>query len=222
MSSPEPTAGAPSPAEPLLETQYYELLFWKEKWPYRDWAIPELQKLRHADAAWLLSNLGFRQRDELSFHGFEGDVLEVGCGPIGFFELMRGVEVTAIDSLMGAYAAEIRYSTLGKRGSATYAAKRLDEVAETYKFVVCSNVLDYSDDWMEFLEMLVRRLRPDGELLLSTDTRTRPSIGHSQVFTAAQLRRALDWLGLRAIQTFRVEGPSNDLCEHRVLARIGF
>lgn len=204
------------------EGQRYELLYWKEKWPYRDWAIPELQKLRHADATWLLTNLGFAKKDDFTFDGFVGDVLEVGCGPLGFFELTRGVCVTAIDSLMGAYAAEIRYATLGPRGSTTYTDKRLDEITDQYRFVVCSNVLDLTSDWMEFLELLVRRVRPDGELLLVTDTRSRPTVGHTQVFTPDQLRRALGWLGMKRAAVFQVTKPASTQCDARVLARIGF
>jgi 2-polyprenyl-3-methyl-5-hydroxy-6-metoxy-1,4-benzoquinol methylase len=134
---------------------------------------------------------------------------------------MRGVEVTAIDTLMAPYAAEIPYSILGKRGATTYEAGRLEEATGAYRFVVCGNVLDYSDDWMEFLEAAVSRMAPGGELLLSTETRTRPSVGHSQVFTAAQLKRALKWLGLREMRCFRVEPPSNDLSEHLVFVRAG-
>ena len=212
-------AGAITAGVPLSEAQQYELLFWKERWPYRGWAVPQLQDLRHADGVWLLKNVGLQQRDEFSFDGFEGRVLEVGCGPIGFFELMRGVEVTAIDTLMAAYASEIPYSLLGTRGATTYTSRRLEEEPGTYKFVVCGNVLDYSDDWMEFLEAAVARVEPGGELILSTDTRTRPSVGHPQVFTAAQLKRALKWLGMRELRCFRADPPSNELCEHLVFVR---
>jgi SAM-dependent methyltransferase len=205
----------------LNEFQRYELLFWKERWPYRDWSIAELQKLRHADASWFLTNLGFGRRDEASFEGFEGDVLEVSCGPIGFFELMRGVEVTAADPLLGVYAAEIPYAQLGRRGSTTYVSGALGDVPGEFDFVVCRNTMDATDDWMEFLEQMVEMLRPNGELLLLTDTRTRPTVGHPQVFTASQLRRVLGWLGLRRFHCFRADKPASDMCEHRVFVRAG-
>jgi 2-polyprenyl-3-methyl-5-hydroxy-6-metoxy-1,4-benzoquinol methylase len=204
------------------ESQQYELEFWRDKWPYRDWPITDLQKLRHGDAAWFLSSVGFARKGEFAFEGFSGDVLEVGCGPIGFFELTQGVMVTAIDSLMGPYAAEIPFSTLGARGSTTYVAKGLGEITDQYRFVVCSNVLDHTADWMEFLELLVDRMRPDGELLLTTDTRSRPLIGHSQFFTPEQLRRAMKWLGLRTFECFRVEEQKSNHCDARVFARARF
>jgi 2-polyprenyl-3-methyl-5-hydroxy-6-metoxy-1,4-benzoquinol methylase len=205
------------------ESQRYELLYWKEKWPYRTWPIEELQKLRHADATWLLSNLGFAKKDEFTFQGFEGTVLEVGCGPLGFFELTRGVAVTAIDSLMKAYASEISYATLGARGAATYLDKNLEEITDTYRFVVCSNVLDHTADWMEFLEELVKRVSPDGELLLVTDTRSKPMVGHTQVFTPDHLKRALSWLGMKRVVQYRVDDQkNNNHCDWRVFARVGF
>ncbi len=207
-------------ADALPEAQRCELMFWKERWPYRDWSIPELQKLRHGDAEWLLTNLGFTRNDEHSFVGFSGDVLEVGCGPLGFFELMRGVTVTAIDSLMCLYAAEIPYSTLGARGSATYVDKGLAEITDRYRYVVCSNVLVHTPDWMEFLELLVSRVRPGGELLLVTDTRPRPVMTDTQVFSPAQIRRALQWLGIKREVEFRAEPISNPVSEFRVLTRV--
>src|SRR5262249_38952369 len=147
----------------------------------------------------------------------QGSVLEVGCGPIGFFELTRGVRVTAIDSLMGSYAAELRYATLGVRGSSCYVHKSLDEVDERYAFVVCTNLLDSCADWTELLEHLVGAVEKGGELLLVTDARRRPVAGCTQVFTPEQLRRALRWLGTRGLGCFRVEDPTSALGDHRVL-----
>lgn len=200
-------------------SQDFELNFWKHRWPYRHLPLPELQTLRHGDAKWLMKNLGFAAQGERAFDGFKGTVLEVGCGPIGFFELAEDVRVTAIDSLMGAYAREIPYSLLGPRGSATYIDRGLEHIDQTFDFVVCSNVLDHTADWMEFLEELVLRVAPGGELLMMTDTRGKPILGHTQVFAPAQLRRALRWLGLTVEKHYRVEESKNDHCDYRVFAR---
>lgn len=202
-------------------SQNFELEFWKNRWPYRHLPLNELQNLRHADAKWLLRNVGFAPLNEYEFEGFAGNVLEVGCGPIGFFELTQGVKATAIDSLMGAYAREISYSTLGERGNATYLDKGLQEIQSTFDFVVCSNVLDHTADWMEFLEELVKRVGPEGQLILMTDTRGKPMLGHTQVFSPDQLRRSLRWLGLAAEHHFRVEPSKNDHCDFKVFSRSG-
>jgi 2-polyprenyl-3-methyl-5-hydroxy-6-metoxy-1,4-benzoquinol methylase len=135
---------------------------------------------------------------------------------------MQGVMVTAIDSLMGPYAAEIPFSTLGARGSTTYVAKDISELTDRYRFVVCSNVLDHTADWMEFLEHLAARVRPDGELLLATDTRSKPMIGHNQVFTPEHLKRAMKWLGLRRFEYYRVDDNKSNHCDARVFVRAGF
>jgi 2-polyprenyl-3-methyl-5-hydroxy-6-metoxy-1,4-benzoquinol methylase len=178
-----------------------------------------MQELRHGDGTWLLKNLNMPPNGPHSFEGFTGSVLEVGCGPIGFFELTEGVEVLAIDSLMAAYAREIPYSTLGRRGSSTYAATLLQDITDKFRFVVCSNVLDHTADWMEFLELLANRVEPNGQLLLMSDTRGYPAAGHTQVFTPSQCQRALRWLGLTKSYYFRFESFANAHADHRVFAR---
>ena len=44
-----------------MDSQRYELNFWREQWPYRDKPIAELQELRHCDAAWFLGVMGFER-----------------------------------------------------------------------------------------------------------------------------------------------------------------
>lgn len=201
------------------DSQRYELDFWKNHWPYRHLPMSEMQELRHRDATWLLTSLGFQKQGERGFAGFAGSVLEVGCGPIGFFELVEGVRVTANDSLMRAYASEIPYSTLGTRGSSTYVESGVEAITEKFRFVVCSNVLDHTADWLEFLELLASRVDAGGELLLMTDTRDRPASGHTQVFSPAQLRRALRWLGLGTLKHDRVERVTDGHCDSRIFIR---
>ena len=202
------------------ESQNYELTFWKTRWPYRDWPLPELQKLRLEDAAWLLKNLGFNRASPQKWDGFAGTVLEVGCGPLGFFELTEGVDVTANDSLMAAYAREIPFSTLGRRGSANYITQGVQDITETYDFVVCSNVLDHTADWMEFLELLVNRVKPaGGQLLLVTDTRGNPIPGHTQVFSPGQLMRALKWMNLDILYHRTDDKSQAGHCDHQVFVR---
>ncbi len=217
-------AGAPQPsanAESWSESQRYELDFWKNRWPYRDWSLDKLQELRLADAAWVLRNLGFTQTGPRTWEGFTGSVLEVGCGPIGFFELVEGVQVTANDSLMAAYAAEIPYATMGRRGSANYVGTQVQDFTQRFRFVLCSNVLDHTADWMEFLELLTNRVEPGGQLLLITDTRGRPMPGHTQVFSPAQLQRALRWLGMKTVHCWRVdEKKKDDHKDYQVFARV--
>lgn len=47
---------------------------------------------------WFLGKMGFTYgSSHYRYEGFEGKVLEVGSGPIGFFEKVEGVTVTAQD-----------------------------------------------------------------------------------------------------------------------------
>lgn len=220
---PSPTAPARKVSanpEEWAESQKYELDYWKNSWPFRELPIAELQEQRNRDARWLLRSLGFTTASDYAFEGFGGSVLEVGCGPIGFFELIENVTATAIDSLMRLYAQEIPYSLLGTRGNATYIDNKLEDVAETFRFVVCSNVLDHTADWMEFLEQLTRRVGPDGELLLVTDTRGNPAEGHTQVFSPDQAVRALRWLGFPNVKSTKVERGLSEHCDARLFLRV--
>ncbi|WP_410963477.1 methyltransferase domain-containing protein, partial [Salmonella sp. SAL04292] len=57
------------------------------------------------------------------------------------------------------------------------------DIESAFDFVVCSNVLDHTADWIQFLIDCVGRLRTGGELLLVTDSRGVPAIGHTQIFS---------------------------------------
>lgn len=70
----------------------------------------ELIALRARDAEWFLGSMNFTKTATGVYKGFRGRVLEVGCGPIGFFEAVFDVQVTAIDPLMRAYPCWARWS----------------------------------------------------------------------------------------------------------------
>ncbi|HGJ8019535.1 TPA: hypothetical protein ACJX2O_005299, partial [Pseudomonas aeruginosa] len=104
-TAPDVRSVASADPEQWIHSQEYELSFWKDKWPYRHLSVEELQEARHKDAMWFLGKMGFTYgSSHYRYEGFEGKVLEVGSGPIGFFEKVEGVTVTAQDSLMGLYA----------------------------------------------------------------------------------------------------------------------
>lgn len=202
------------------DSQIFELKFWRESWPYRDWELDRLQELRHGDAKWLLSNMGFKPSGEYSFEGFQGRCLEVGCGPLGFFELVEGVETTAIDTLMGPYSRHLSFSTLGRRGNATYLDVDISDVSERFDFVVCSNVLDHTSDWVEFLELLTSKVSRGGQLILMTDTRGYPVEGHTQVFTPDQLMRVLKYMGGEEVLHYHVQDSKDGHCDKQLFCRV--
>lgn len=203
--------------------QEFELRYWRESWPYRHLPLTDLQAHRHEVACWFLNEMGFTAvPGSNTFSDFQGSVLEVGCGPLGFFELVEGVEVVAQDSLMSAYADHLPFSTLGKRGSVTYSDEPVDQIAGLFDFVVCSNVLDHTADWIQFLKEICHRVKPDGgELLLFTDSRGVPCEGHTQIFSPSQLISVLELLGANHFPVHTVE-TRTDHCDFVNTIRAAF
>ncbi|MGQ7818956.1 class I SAM-dependent methyltransferase [Metapseudomonas furukawaii] len=215
----------PASADPEQwgKSQEYELSFWKEQWPYRHLSVAELQGNRHKDAMWFLGKMGFAKGEtDFRFDGFDGEVLEVGCGPIGFFEKIDGIAVTAQDSLMKEYSEELPFSTLGKRGAATYVCVDVSELSGLFDFVVCSNVLDHTGDWIQFLSVCTKRLKKGGEFLLVTDSRGVPAEGHTQIFSHSQLIQVLELLGAQHFKVDAFQREDGVHCDYRHFIRAVF
>lgn len=222
-TAPDVRSVASADPEQWIHSQEYELSFWKDKWPYRHLSVEELQEARHKDAMWFLGKMGFTYgSSNYRYEGFEGKVLEVGSGPIGFFEKVEGVTVTAQDSLMGLYAENLPFSILGERGSSCYIRDGVPDIESAFDFVVCSNVLDHTADWIQFLIDCVGRLRTGGELLLVTDSRGVPAIGHTQIFSHDQLVRVLELLGAKQFKVKAVEREDGVHCDYRHYFRVVF
>jgi SAM-dependent methyltransferase len=207
--APSPVAqashGTP-PVEKWEDSQSYELSFWRNTWPFRHIPREELvAQVRNQDAHWFLRSFQFSPETSHRFSGFSGKVLEVGCGPIGFFESIEGVQVLGIDTLMALYAEHLPFSRLGPVGNYVYSPQRVEDVQEQFDFVVCSNVLDHTSDWRSFLNACLRRVKPGGgQLLLYTHCRNAPSPGHTQVFGPQDLIGHLLKNGVRSISQARV------------------
>lgn len=222
-TAPDVRSVASADSEQWIHSQEYELSFWKDKWPYRHLSVEELQEARHKDAMWFLGKMGFTYgSSHYRYEGFEGKVLEVGSGPIGFFEKVEGVTVTAQDSLMRLYAENLPFSILGERGSSCYIRDGVADIESAFDFVVCSNVLDHTADWIQFLVDCVGRLRTGGELLLVTDSRGVPAIGHTQIFSHDQLVRVLELLGAKQFKVKAVEREDGVHCDYRHYFRVVF
>lgn len=129
--------------------------------------------------------------------------MEVGCGPVGFFESINGVNVTAVDTLMEAYARKLPLSVVGKVNNYIYKSCSIEDVVDKYDYVVCSNVLDHTDNWEKFLHMLLDKVKINtGCLLLYTHCRNRPSPGHTQVFCPSDIIKSLVGAGVERIDYF--------------------
>ncbi|MFZ6047192.1 class I SAM-dependent methyltransferase [Pseudomonas sp. CR3202] len=172
---------------------------------------------------WFLGKMGFaKASSNYHYESFEGDILEVGSGPIGFFERVDKVSVTAQDSLMGLYAKNLPFSIIGRRGAVTYIQEDIADIDDVFDFVVCSNVLDHTADWIQFLIDCVKRVREGGELLLVTDSRGIPAVGHTQIFSHNQLVRTLELLGAKQFIVNIVEREDGAHCDYRHYLRVAF
>ena len=98
---------------------------------------------------------------------------------------------------MAAYATHIPFSTIGTRGSTTYIDQAVEDIRDTFDFVVCSNVLDHTGDWIDFLAHCCNRVGAGGELLLFTNSRGAPTPGHTQIFSPPQLLKVIELLGAK-------------------------
>lgn len=192
--------------ESWAAAQTRELDYWKAAWPLRELPLPAMQERRFADAAWLLGALGFGVPRGRSFEGFTGRVLEVGSGPIGFFDLVEGITCDAIDTLMAAYAWELPYAALEARGATVYLDRPIEACEPTYDFVVCSNVLAHSLGWRPFLGACAAALRPGGRLLLYTTCPAALADG-GRPFTPGEVVDAVLQVGLAVVEQARVATP---------------
>ncbi len=194
------------------ESQQYELNFWINEWSYRHLSRPELVDIRYEDAKWFLNSFLIEEVNPYVFQGFEGTVLEVGCGPIGFFEKVKNITIKAIDPLMNLYSKNLPFSIIGKKNNCEYSEENIENIQDKYDFVVCSNVLDHTGDWEFFLFHLIKAIKPNtGQLLLYTHCRYAPSSGHTQVFDPADLVSFLLKLGVSDIKFMKIQP---DISEH--------
>ncbi|WP_428998476.1 methyltransferase domain-containing protein, partial [Pseudomonas aeruginosa] len=145
-----------------------------------------------------------------------------GFSPKSVSGISRPLQVTAQDSLMGLYAENLPFSILGERGSSCYIRDGVADIESAFDFVVCSNVLDHTADWIQFLVDCVGRLRTGGELLLVTDSRGVPAIGHTQIFSHDQLVRVLELLGAKQFKVKAVEREDGGHCDYRHYFRVIF
>lgn len=198
ISMPPPPQDTVSPTvEPVpSDADPSDLEFWRDRWPYRDLAIAEMQELRHDDARWLMQQFGVVETRPRHFEDLAGRVLELGAGPIGLFELLEDAEVVAQDPRQAVYADQLPFATLGRRGSAMYVDTAIEAFEDaSFDVVVCGGMLDQCGDWIALLQHARRVLRPGGTLMLFTTSRSAPRGGRDQVFTHEQLRYVLRLLG---------------------------
>jgi SAM-dependent methyltransferase len=184
-----------------LKAQEYEQAFWqrlgneieagtRERLDWYDWRARQLEHFLAVAGA---ARTG-------------GNVLEIGCGPIGIVNFLEWGERYGIDPLEHFYRTRPSLVAL-RRSSVTY----LDGTGEQLPFesgscslIIIDNVIDHTYAPGKILKETCRVLGPDGHLYLSVNVHTRWGAllhallavlqidrGHPYTFTSRTLRRLL-------------------------------
>jgi 2-polyprenyl-6-hydroxyphenyl methylase/3-demethylubiquinone-9 3-methyltransferase len=97
-------------------------------------------------------------------------VLDAGCGPAGIFMALENNQVDAIDPLLEKYQHLAHFQPEKFRWT-SYRAMMLESLDETekYDFIFCLNVINHVNDIALCCDKLLRALKPDGYLVISTD-----------------------------------------------------
>lgn len=183
--------------------QLAQLEYFKHAWPLRECRRAEISACRLADAAWLLEGCGMPAFEGRACPGFTGRVLEVGSGPVGFFDLVEGITCDAIDPLMAAYAWELPFAGLGPVGATAYWDRPIAAMRGPYDWVVCSNVLPHAADWRTLVTEL-GVATGTGRLLLATPVGLPRPAGGAPC-SAGEVLDAVRAAGLPRIEHLRCE-----------------
>ena len=97
-------------------------------------------------------------------------ILDAGCGPAGIFIILKGNTVDAIDPLLD------KYESLPHFKPESYAWTQFKNMPiealnehEKYDFIFCMNAINHVNDIDKCYDNLVKSLKPDGYLIISTD-----------------------------------------------------
>ncbi len=97
-------------------------------------------------------------------------VLDAGCGPAGIFLALKGNQVDAIDPLLDKYQKFPHFQphSFAWTQFQTIAIEALQET-EKYDYIFCMNAINHVNNIERCYDNLVRALKPNGFLIISTD-----------------------------------------------------
>ena len=97
-------------------------------------------------------------------------ILDAGCGPAGIFMALNENTVDAIDPLLDKYQnlAHFKPKNYPWVTFKTLALENLDE-SEKYDVIFCLNAINHVNDIDKCYDNLVKALKPNGFLVISTD-----------------------------------------------------
>ena len=120
-----------------------------------------------------LSEGTIRLTAQFGVPALSGRLLDVGCGPLSVHEGREGIEVTAIDPLLGAvHEALPLFAREGQVANVDYRCCRIQDVKDDpFDVIWCVNVLDHTDDWQDMVQHFGRLSKSPTMLLLGVDVR---------------------------------------------------
>ena len=97
-------------------------------------------------------------------------ILDAGCGPAGIFMALKGNRVDAIDPLLDKYRQlpHFQQQHFPWTNFNTIPIESLEET-EKYDIIFCMNAINHVNDINACYDHLVRALKPDGVIVISTD-----------------------------------------------------
>jgi len=97
-------------------------------------------------------------------------ILDAGCGPAGIFIILKGNTVDAIDPLLNKYETLPHY-TPEKYPWTQFKSIPIEALNETEKYdiIYCMNAINHVNDIEKCYDNLVKSLKPNGFLIISTD-----------------------------------------------------
>jgi 2-polyprenyl-3-methyl-5-hydroxy-6-metoxy-1,4-benzoquinol methylase len=97
-------------------------------------------------------------------------ILDAGCGPAGIFMALKGNQVDALDPLIEKYKSLPHFLPHAFSWTQFNAIALEDLQAEnTYDYIFCMNAINHVNDINKCYDNLVRALKPNGILVISTD-----------------------------------------------------
>jgi 2-polyprenyl-3-methyl-5-hydroxy-6-metoxy-1,4-benzoquinol methylase len=103
------------------------------------------------------------------------NILDAGCGPAGIFMALKGNKVTAIDPLLEKYKKlpHFQPEQFGWTQFRNISIEALNET-EQYDIIFCMNAINHVNNIELCYDNLVKALKPDGFLIISTDAHKHP------------------------------------------------
>ena len=99
------------------------------------------------------------------------DVLDAGCGPAGIFMNLAQCNVDAVDPLVDEYEKNLPHFKRSNYPYTTFYSLPLEQYVanKQYDIIYCMNAINHVNDIEKCYDNLVKSLKPNGYLIISTD-----------------------------------------------------